>query len=256
MILLYVDESGDFTKQGQHFVLGAVAIPEQMLSGVSGRLDRLVSGHLSPHFSNTELHTAEIRKGQGIWRGVPRATRDGLLTDVAGYLGSVKTEGFALFGVAHEPGAVAGVDPLERCYEELLLRFTEMLIRLEPLLGRQMGIVIADEAKYERVIQAVVRRWRASGTRIKPLRRLAEVPLFVDSKASRLIQAADFVAHAVYRHYAAGQSDLLGGLLGGFDSDGGVLHGLCHLSSQHRRCPCPACISRATARRSRAAARR
>lgn len=254
MITLYVGESGDPAKIGQHFVLGAVAVPEQMLNGVGKRLEQIVTKRLSPAFSDTELHTSNIRRGQGVWRGIPRNVRNALLADVGGYLGRVRAPGYALFGVVRSPGAVVGADPIERCYEELLLRFTQMLIRQEPNLGRQMGMVVADEAKYERLIQPIVRRWRVTGTRIKPLSRLGEVPLFVDSRASRLIQAADFVAHSVYRNYSAAQADLLGALLPAFDKDAGVLHGLCHLAPQYRACPCPACVSRATAHRVKRAA--
>ncbi|WP_255349432.1 DUF3800 domain-containing protein [Thioalkalivibrio sp. ALE23] len=32
----------------------------------------------------------------------------------------------------------------------------------------------------------------------------AEVPVFLDSRASRLIQLADLVAHAIYRHHERG----------------------------------------------------
>jgi hypothetical protein len=38
-------------------------------------------------------------------------------------------------------------------------------------------------------------------------------------------------------------------MLGAFDTEGGVIHGLVHLVRDYRRCPCPACVSRATAAR-------
>jgi len=62
-----------------------------------------------------------------------------------------------------------------------------------------------------------------------------------------MTQAADFVVHAVYRHYAAGDSSLVAPMLRAFDTEGGVIHGLVHLVRDYRRCPCPACVSRATA---------
>jgi len=126
-----------------------------------------------------------------------------------------------------------------------------MLIRRRPTLGTQVGIVVGDEAKYERYVQPLVQRWRIGGTRFKRLTNLGEVPLFTDSHSTRLVQAADFVAHAIYRHYSAAQDDLFGPLLPRFDTADGVIHGLFHLASRHTRrtCPCPACVSRVTAQK-------
>jgi hypothetical protein len=64
--------------------------------------------------------------------------------------------------------------------------------------GSDLGIVVADKARYESTLQPVVGQWRDIGTRFARLTRLVEVPLFVDSKAARLVQAADLVAHAVW----------------------------------------------------------
>ncbi|MGN6231165.1 MAG: DUF3800 domain-containing protein [Trinickia sp.] len=38
------------------------------------------------------------------------------------------------------------------------------------------------------------------------MRNLAEVPLFLDSKASRLIQMADIVAYWIFRYFQSGDS--------------------------------------------------
>ncbi len=81
-----------------------------------------------------------------------------------------------------------------------------MLLRLRYEGDDQLGLVIADKAKYEGVLQPIVQGWRTRGTRFGRLGRLAEVPLFIDSKATRLTQAADFVAHGVYRYYTAGDT--------------------------------------------------
>src|SRR5207245_33720 len=92
----------------------------------------------------------------------------------------------------------------------------------------------------------IVQRWRDTGTRFARLSRLVEVPLFVDSRASRLVQCADVIAHAVYRAYAAGDDALLARLLPAFDNDGGRIHGLVHLRPRYRAqdCRCAACSSR------------
>lgn len=250
MILLYIDESGSLDDPNDHFVVGGLAVHETDVRALNRSMDSIAARHLDEHLRHLELHAQWIRTGKGAWGRIPRQSKQGILNDVPRLLGRYGGHhGNALFAVARAPQAVPTADPLERTFEELLLRFTQMLIRLGRAGDENLGIVIADEAKYEGILQPLVQRWRTSGTRFARLTRLAEVPLFIDSKATRLTQAADFVAHAVYRHYAAGDSALLSPMLGSFDTDGGVLHGFVHLVRDYRRCPCPPCISRATAAR-------
>jgi Protein of unknown function (DUF3800) len=52
------------------------------------------------------------------------------------------------------------------------------------------------------------------------------VPLFLDSKASRLIQLADIVAYAVFRYYEKGDNRFFPIIQSRFDSEGSVKHGL------------------------------
>lgn len=252
MILLYIDESGSLEDPRDHFVVGGLAIHESDVRALNRTLDALAARYLSPQLQQLELHAQWIRAGKGPWGRIPRPVKDGLLRDVPRLLGRFGGHhGYGLFAVARAPEAVPAADPLERTFEELLLRFTQMLIRMGHAGNEELGLVIADKAKYEGILQPLAQRWRTTGTRFARLTRLAEVPLFIDSKATRLTQAADFVAHAVYRHYSAGDSSLFTPMLGAFDTDGGVLHGLVHLVRDYRRCPCPACVSRQTAARLR-----
>ena len=221
MYLLYVDESGDPANAQDHFVVGGVAVHESRVRSLNRSLEGVAGRYLTV---NLELHAQWIRAGKGPWGAIPRQVKQALLTELPTALGAfAASPGAALFAVARAPGAVPAADPLERTYEELLLRFTQMLIRLNRQTGRDdHGIVISDEAKYELALQPIVQRWRTAGTRFARLGRLAEVPLFIDSKATRLTQAADFVAHGVYRHYQAGDDSLMRPMLNGFDRVTGV----------------------------------
>jgi hypothetical protein len=71
----------------------------------------------------------------------------------------------------------------------------------------------------------------------------AEVPLFVDSRASRLVQLADLVAFATWRRYEYSDGRFFDPIIPKFDSDGGILHGLAHRRGR-AECYCPACHSR------------
>ncbi|MDY7225783.1 DUF3800 domain-containing protein [Hyalangium rubrum] len=253
MILLYIDESGSLDNPADHFAVGGMAVHESDVEAMRLEVERIVQKHLDPHLQKVELHAQPMRSGKGEWRSIPKEVRTKLLESLSQLLGTFKPPSghrYGLFSVIKAPAAVAHADPLERTFEELLLRFHEMLVR--PKGPEEFGIVVADKAKYESILQPVVRRWRESGTRFAPLTKLVEVPLFVDSRATRLIQLADFVAHAVYRKYQAADGTYLEPMLPRFDATGGKMHGLVHLTKDHLTCTCLPCQSRTTQRKAKA----
>ncbi|HVE82968.1 MAG TPA: DUF3800 domain-containing protein [Myxococcales bacterium] len=247
MYILYVDESGSVGDAREHFVLGAFAVHESDVQRLRAAVEEVSARHLDAHLSKRELHAQNIRSGSGFWRGIPKDVRYRLLEDLANLLGTFRSSRarFALFGVAKHPQGVPGADPLERPYEELFLRFTQMLVRLRV---PDVGIAVADESRHESTLQPIVRNWQETGTRFAKLTKLVEVPLFVDSAATRLIQLADLVAHSIFRAYDREDDSLLRRILPAFDEDGGRRHGLVHLTPQHRTCACSACASRQAAR--------
>ncbi len=82
-----------------------------------------------------------------------------------------------------------------------------------------------DASHYEQPLQGLARDFRINGTRWGHLRNLAEVPLFVDSRASRLVQLADLVAFAMWRQYEHMDGRFFKATVHRFDQSGGVLHG-------------------------------
>jgi len=65
----------------------------------------------------------------------------------------------------------------------------------------QRGLIVMDESKQEKPLQTLARKFRIDEARWGHFRNLAEVPLFVDSRASRMIQVADLVAWFTFRKY-------------------------------------------------------
>ena len=55
---------------------------------------------------------------------------------------------------------------------------------------------------------------------------MAEVPSFIDSRASRIIQLADLIAYGMFRHYEKGDSRFFNVFNGKFDRVGSTVHGL------------------------------
>jgi len=93
-------------------------------------------------------------------------------------------------------------------------------------------------------MQKLVPVWKLAGSRIGRLHSFAEVPLYVDSKASRVIQATDFVAWSVWHYYEHGHTEHITKLNRRFDADLGTQHGLAHLIRGYAKCPCVPCSSR------------
>lgn len=90
----------------------------------------------------------------------------------------------------------------------------------------------------------MAREFHALGTKWGVIRNLADIPMFVDSRASRLIQMADNVSYAVFRRYNSGDAQYFDIIASKFDQADGVLHGLAHKQSISSNCMCPACLSR------------
>jgi hypothetical protein len=165
-------------------------------------------------------------------------------------LGVLSTQRSAvrLFGIAVNKAHVAPRDPVEYAFEEICSRFNLFLRRTNNRDAKsgqsQRGLVIMDEMRQEQPLQALARHFRVNGTRWGALRNMAEVPLFVDSKASRLVQLADLVAYAIWRKYQFQDGRFFDPIIPYFDAEGGVLHGMLHAKPKTPQCFCPACMSR------------
>jgi len=64
--------------------------------------------------------------------------------------------------------------------------------------------MILDKSSYEAGLQSLTSSIRDSSNQWgNQLRRIVEIPLFVDSRACRVVQLADHIAYAVFRRYNA-----------------------------------------------------
>ena len=137
---------------------------------------------------------------------------------------------------------------MELAFEYLCNRFDRFLGRLHRNGDTQRGLIILDESSYETSLQSLAHEFRTEGHRWGQLYNLSDVPLFVNSKATRMIQYADLVAYALRRYYVKGDSSLFDIISARFDVEGGVLHGLVHHVAQEHACNCFACRQRRTTR--------
>ena len=100
------------------------------------------------------------------------------------------------------------------------------LARLHLKQDTQRGLIIFDECSTEKRIQTLAREFKHEGHSYGKHRNFAEVPVFLDSKASRLSQLADLVAYALFRSFEHDDSKYYDVISSCFDSEGGVTHGL------------------------------
>lgn len=256
MYSLYLDGSG--THGGSPvFILAGVAVHEQDAYHLQQRfeapLSKLPAGRDPRDF---ELHAAEIKNPnaskESPWRSIPWPIRRRILQGSYRALRSYEcidtTNPCALFGAVVERSYA---DYEERAWEEVLHKFDEMLGRQAKVTGEhQRGIVIHDRSSTERQVQSWADKWRQLSGRIGTLTHMTDVPFFSDSRASRLLQAADFVAWALWRYYGVRDRDdhWIKPLWDDFDSENGKMHGLIHVSRGYKKgqCECPPCKARLT----------
>ena len=269
MYLLFVDESG--THAGSHaFVLGALAIHEDDAPRLQRELDDVVVEHLGRlpvNLEEYELHAGEMRNAKkpkeasagraSIWASLPRTQRLALLDAsyalIRDFVPSDVAQSPALFGVVVDPAFHAAESPIEReqfAYEVLLNKFDVMLkdVRLRARKPNR-GLVIHDRRVVaEQDIQAWTTEWRASAGKVGQLMNLADVPLFTDSRATRLLQVVDLVSYSLYRRYnpEAPDDQYLKLIWDRFHRVADKLHGCVHYTPRFGSgaCACDACESR------------
>lgn len=245
MYLLYLDGSGSVKNpKERHFVLAGVGVFERQIYHLITKADEFIASLDVGSVHDVELHASAMASGKvAPWKGTPRKARLDLIERSLSLLRDAH-ESVRAFAVVVDKQAYPG-DPVEYAFEEICNRFNLFLSRLwKRGQDKQRGLVVMDESQYEEPLQLLARRFREGGTRWSTLRNMAEVPLFVDSAASRLVQLADLLAWAVWRRYEFHDARYFDGMVRRFDRDGGVMHGLVHRSAKSLDCGCPACMSR------------
>ena len=240
MYLLYLDDSGAVKNAGDsHIVLAGLSVFERQTHWLSGRLNGLAR-ELWPDSPDTlEFRGNAIIAGRGKWRGIDKADRLKAYETALGYLRD--SPHVRLFAAAVNKTAISPDDPVEYAFEQMANRFDRYLGRLHNQGNTQRGLIIIDESSYETSLQILSREFRMEGHRWGQLYNLSDVPFFVNSLATRMIQYADLVAYAVGRYYLKSNDTYFNLISKKFDEEGGVLHGLTHYAPPGESCGCFAC---------------
>lgn len=249
--LLYCDISGNVGSTSQtHIVLGGVAVKEDAIYHVIKELDDIVAQYPNYFPPETELHANEIAAGRKRWRRVPQEVRSEIFERVLGVFSGPSATNLTAFGVVVEKRRIEdGQDPIFVAYEQIVTRFNKYLSRayqanrrrFKSHVTKHRGLVVFDDSRYEQDLQGLAAQYRVNGTKYGKLPFLAEVPLFSNSEASRLIQLADMVSYALWRKFEKSDGKLLALFASSFDRAKGRTHGLYHFTSD-TGCDCPSCL--------------
>lgn len=227
MYLLYLDESGAVQDKNQiHFVLAGISIYERQGFWISQELDRIAATFNQLDPTAVELHGSPMLNGAKFWRAFPLPKRiNAIKRSLDIFAKSHKNN--CCFGVVVKKSIVFPRDPLEYAFEQICSRFDQYLWRMHLRKDTQRGIIVFDEmTRKETSIQELAKDFRTIGHRWGVVRNLAEVPVFMDSRASRLLQLADLISYSIFRFYERNDNQFFEIFNNRFDSDNGVVHGL------------------------------
>lgn len=228
MHLLYLDESGSVgTPNQRFFVLAGVSVFERQTHWIEQELNKIAERFSPGNPHAMELHGSPMRAGREGWKQFPlpdrlQAIKDALQVGVA----DQSWKNVRLFGAVVKTASVVGEDPVEHAFEQLSRRFDLFLRRCHLNKDTQRGIMLFDKSSTERRIQTLARDFKYVGHKWGSSMNYAEVPVFLDSRASRLTQLADLVAFALFRFYEHSDNQFYDVIKHRFDVDAGVEHGL------------------------------
>jgi hypothetical protein len=245
MYLLYLDDAGSPpNKDEKYFVLGGVSVFEAQAHFITQELDKIAESIHPSSPSDVEFHASEIFARRSFpWNKMTKTEAQGVIKAVLHVFKNCYDTAKA-FACAIHKDSYPTKDLVELAFEDLCSRFDIFLSKLKADGDRQRGLLILDKSAYETTLQKMAIDFRKLGTKWGVIKNMADVPMFIDSKASRVIQMADHIAYAIFRRYNTGDSQYFDIIASKFVCADGVIHSLCHKQNIDPSCMCPACMSR------------
>lgn len=225
LFLLYADESGTPSGTDQaHFILAGVSVFERRAHWLSLELDKIAARFSPSDPQSVELHGNPMFAGRNFWRKFSKQDRFNAIKDA---LALIDGRQYRVFASVVNKASISPEDPVRSTFQQLITRFDYFLSREHVhFQNTHRGLVIFDKTSKEGPIQALAHDFKTDGHDWGNLRNMAEVPAFIDSGATRLIQLADLVAYALFRKYERGDEQFSSVIDKKFDYFGGVQHGL------------------------------
>ncbi|MEG2237673.1 MAG: DUF3800 domain-containing protein, partial [Akkermansia sp.] len=204
-------------------------LPVNLTQSLDKSMNELVRPFADDSVYKWEFHGTNMReKGKQEWRRIGYEDRKRVFLEAL----SIVTENhLRLFAaVIDKKSCAEGEDLTKMLFEQTTSRFDQFLSRINRNRKernlKEKGILIVDRAQKELEVQRLALEFKHEGYTWGKLKNMAEVPLFLDSKSSRLIQLADLIAFAVYRNFQHGDTMYYNIIRDNFDCDNGHCHGL------------------------------
>jgi hypothetical protein len=229
MYLLYLDDSGTIgDPKNKCCLFAGFSIFETKTHWIEQEINAIAQKHhLDP---DLEFHGASMRTGRGHWRRIAKDIREQAFLDLLHIIHERKGT-IRLFASVIRKNVYSGADINKDLFSQVSSRFDRLLSRIyQKTAKRERGIVIFDKSKHEAQIQQMSHDFKEYGHQWGTLKNFAEVPLFLDSKASRLIQLADIVSYSIYRKYNENDLTYFPLIEDCFDAESGITHGLHELT--------------------------
>jgi hypothetical protein len=187
------------------FVLAGISVFDRQTHWLDSHVNSIAARFNPTHPENIELHAGPMRIGKDGWQFFSPNDRVQAVVDTLHILSTPQSK-VKVFAAVVEKSLLPAGQIIPHTFEKLAVSFDNYLAaryQLSKKKDPQRGIVIFDKSMFEQSIQSLSYVFKHHGHANGFLRNFAEVPLFLDSKASRLIQIADMVAYWIYRRYQA-----------------------------------------------------
>lgn len=207
MYLLYVDESGSVDDpNNDFFVLAGCCLFERRTHWVDEQLEK-IANRFNTYFGDRqcELHGSPMFSGRDGWKHAASVSdRVQAVTDALHLLNHENRKIPIFVSIIEKSLFPDRTQIIPTAFKDVAFAFDNYLRNIYYNKNRenQRGIMIFDNSTSERMIQDLSYTYKHIGQgEGDKLKNFAEVPMFIDSKASRLIQLADLVAYWIYRYY-------------------------------------------------------
>lgn len=224
-------------------VLAGLSIFENQGYYLTSRLDDIAQGLNASNPNDIEFHASDIfARRSSPWNRLSKEEAQGVIKSVLRVVAESSASTYAFACAVHKESYTENA--MNLAFEDLCQRFDIYLKHLFAEGERHKGLIILDESSHETSLQGLAKNFRQIGTQWGSIKHLAETPLFVDSRASRIIQLADHIAYAVFRRYNYGDTQYFDIIAHKFHQTDGVIHGLAHKQKVNPKCMCLGCSSR------------
>ena len=230
MLITYLDDSGTISNRNErHYILAGVCIFERQVFHLEKAMNAVAQGTglvESPGY--LELHGADMYARRKAWRKF--RTREEACEVICSALRAAhKAKDWRLFGVVvDKQRCPKHENPAEYAFEQIC-NSVDMYHRYREDRGdRHSGLMIMNESTRAQRLQALITQFRHNGHRWGDLRHFIEVPFFVASKTTRLVQYADLVCYALWRKYEHDDARFFDIIADSFATESDIQPGLVH----------------------------